>query len=405
MAGPLDGLKIIDMTSVVMGPYLTQILGDLGADVIKVEAPSGDTTRQVPPMRHKGMGAIFLQTNRNKRSIVIDMKQPGGLETLLTLLKGADAFVSNVRPKALDRLGLTQAAMAEANPRLVTLALVGFGQDGPYAADPAYDDLIQGLTGIPAMLVAAGSSHPHYVPRAMNDRAVGLHAGIALLAAIRHRDQTGEGQQVEVPMFETMVEFVMGDHMGGLSFDPPEGPPGYLRSLNANRRPYQTADGYVCNIIYTDKHWHAFAKIVGQPDLLETDARFANLTSRTTHAAAIYEFVGKMMPTKTTQEWITLLKAADIPVTPLHTLDTITEDPHLKATGFFRHYEHPTEGKLVGTSVPTRWSTARRDKVLPAPQLGENTVEVLREAGLSQNEIEHLVASKTVISNSGVQGK
>lgn len=397
MAGPLDGLKIIDMTSVVMGPYLTQILGDLGADVIKVEAPGGDTTRQVPPMRSAGMGAIFLQTNRNKRSIVIDLKRPGGLETVLALLKGADAFVSNVRPNALDRLGLTDAAMAAANPKLVALSLVGFGQDGPYAADPAYDDLIQGLTGLPNMLVAAGSGHPHYVPLALNDRAVGLHAGLALLAAIRHRDVTGEGQKIEVPMFETMVEFVMGDHMGGLAFDPPQGPPGYTRSLNADRRPYRTSDGYVCNIIYTDKQWRAFAEIIGQPDLLETDPRFASLGARTVNAAAVYDFIGRLMPGKSTQEWISLLKAADIPVTPLHTLDTIMDDPHLAATGFFKRYDHPSEGKLVGTKVPTRWSSARRDEHLPAPQLGESSIEILREAGLESGEIERLIAAGTVV--------
>ncbi|MEY2928269.1 MAG: hypothetical protein RL367_2746 [Pseudomonadota bacterium] len=400
MAGPLDGLKIIDMTTVIMGPYMTQILADLGADVIKVESPGGDTTRQVPPMRNQGMGAFYLQNNRNKRSIVIDMKKPDGLATLLALLADADAFVSNVRPAALARLGLTDAVMAKANPGLVTMALVGFGQNGPYAADPAYDDLIQGLTAVPSMLVTAGSAHPHYVPLAFNDRAVGLHSGISLLAAIRHRDRTGEGQHIEVPMFETMVEFVMGDHMAGLTFNPPQGPPGYTRSLNADRRPYKTSDGHVCNIIYTDKHWRAFAKIIGRPDLLESDDRFANLGTRTVHAAFVYDFIGQFMPGKTTAEWIAILKDADIPVTPLHTLESIMDDPHLQATRYFQPFDHPSEGTLVQTGLPSRWSKTRRDGQRPAPRLGEQSAEILRQAGVAEAEIVRLCDNGTIVQAS-----
>lgn len=397
MPGPLQNIRIVDMTSVVMGPYLTQILGDLGADIIKVEAPGGDTTRQVPPMRSPGMGSFFLQANRNKRSIVIDLKQADGLSTLLRLLERADAFVSNVRPNALERLGLTRELMEGANPRLVTMSLVGFGQKGPYAADPAYDDLIQGLTAVPSMLVTAGSGHPHYVPLSFNDRAVGLHAGMSLLAALMHRRESGVGQHIEVPMFETMVEFVMGDHMAGLSFDPPIGPPGYTRQLNSDRRPYQTRDGYVCNIVYTDKHWGSFAKLIGRPHLLEEDPRFANIQARTIHAAAVYAFIGEHMKQRTTGEWIAAFKAADIPVTPLHTLESIVTDPHLVATGFFKHFEHPTEGTLMQTGIPSRWSRTEPSVRRAAPLLGENSLEILREIGVDAREIERLVEVGAVI--------
>lgn len=396
MAGPLEGLKIIDMTSVIMGPYLTQILGDLGADVVKVEAPSGDTTRQIPPTRHKSMGSVFLQNNRNKRSLAIDLKKPGGLTTLLKILEGADVFVSNVRPKALARLGLTAAAMEAANPRLVTVALVGFGQKGPYAADPAYDDLMQGLTAIPSMLVTAGSGHPHYVPLSFNDRAVGLHAGISLLAAIVERNRSGKGQHLEIPMFETMVEFVMSDHMAGHSFDPPLGAHGYTRQLNADRRPFETLDGYVCNIIYTDKHWQSFATLIGRPNLLQENEHFANISARTVHASEVYSFIGEQMKHKTTAEWIALLKAADIPVTPLRTLDTVKDDPHLVATGFFTPYEHPTEGKLKTTKIPSTWSRSTPGLRLHPPQLGENSTQILREAGIGEAEIKRLLSEGVV---------
>lgn len=397
MAGPLNGVRIIDMTSVMMGPYLTQILGDLGADIIKVESPAGDTTRMVPPFRNPGMGCIFLQGNRNKRSIVIDLKKTEGPGILLELLKTADVFVSNVRPRALARLGLTPEAMADVNPGLIIMALVGFGQRGPYAADPAYDDLIQGLTAVPNLLVAAGSEKPHYVPLAFNDRSVGLHAGISLVSALLHREKTGEGQSIEVPMFETMVEYVLGDHVGGLVFEPPEGPPGYLRSLNKNRRPYETRDGYVCVIIYTDKHWRNFGKLIGRPHLLEEDAKFHNLTSRTTHAEEVYAITGEYMKEKTTSEWIALLKEADIPVTPLHTLESILEDPHLAATGYFKVMDHPSEGQIRTTSVPSTWSKSKPAEPLPAPRFGQHTVEILREARFTSEQIEQFKASGAVL--------
>lgn len=400
MAGSLEGVRVIDLTSVVMGPYTTQILGDYGADIIKVEAPSGDTTRQVPPMRHAGMGSTFLQMNRNKRSIALDLKRPEAREALLALVASADVFVSNIRPKALARLGLSPDTLLARNPRLVVASLVGFGQDGPYAADPAYDDLIQGLTAVPSMLVDAGSAEPHYVPLSFNDRAVGLSAAIAILAALLHRDRTGQGQAVEVPMFETMVQATLGDHMGGLTFEPALGPPGYKRQLNPERRPYRTSDGYVCAVIYTDKHWQAFARIIGRPDLMREDERFANLGSRTVHAEAVYALIRQSMPSRTTAEWLTLLQEGDIPAARMHTLDSIVEDPHLTATGFFRISDHPSEGPIREMAVPTRWSATPPGPPRPAPQLGQHSAEILREAGLPAGEIEALLTIKAMVQAS-----
>ncbi|MCW2526425.1 MAG: CoA transferase [Pseudonocardiales bacterium] len=399
MPGSLDGVRIVDLTSVVMGPYTTQILGDYGADIIKVEAPSGDTTRQLPPMRNPAMGTTFLQMNRNKRSIVLDLKQPTAVAALREIVKTADVFVSNIRPRALARLGLAPEGLLSLNPRLVVASLVGFGQDGPYAADPAYDDLIQGLTAVPAMLVAAGSEAPHYVPLAYNDRAVGLSAAVGILAALHHRDRTGEGQAIEVPMFETMVQSTLGDHMGGLTFEPPLGPPGYLRSLNPERRPYPTKDGYVCAVIYTDRHWRAFTAMIGQPSLLDDDERFTDLSARTVHAHAVYGLIRAEMPSRTTQEWLTALREGDIPATPLHTLETIVDDPHLVATDFFRVTEHPSEGLIREMAVPTKFSATPAPAARPAPRLGQHSVEILREAGLAEGEIEALVSSRATVGS------
>lgn len=398
MPGLLDGVRVIDMTSVLMGPFATQILGDYGAEVIKVEGPSGDTTRKVPPMRHDNMGSTYLHLNRNKRSLVLDLKQPAALDAMLKLIATVDVFVSNVRPAALARLGLTPERLEAANPRLIVASLVGFGQDGPYAADPAYEDLIQGLTCVPSLVVAAGAHEPHYVPVSYNDRAVGLSAATAILAALLERERSGKGQSIEVPMFETMTQMVMGDHFCGLTFDPPEGPPGYQRTLNPERRPYPTKDGYVCVIIYTDRHWQSFADLIGRSKLLEEDERFTTITARTTHAQATYALIAEKMPERTTAEWLEALNGADIPATPLHTLDTIMDDPHLKAVNFFRRIEHPSEGAIYDMAVPAKFSRSETPVRRYAAGFGEHSREVLAEAGLDEAAIDDLIASQGAIA-------
>lgn len=388
---PLEGLRIIDMSAVVMGPFAAQILGDLGADVIKVEPHAGDTTRHVTPMRNKNMGWVFLHANRNKRSLVLDLKDAEGKAAFLKLAEVSDALITNVRPAALERLGLGWETLQKVNPRLIVVNLVGYGAGGPYDGRPVYEDLIQGVTALPSLLVPAGSEEPHYVPLALNDRATGLSSAVALLAAVIYRNKTGRGQQIEVPMFETMAQWVLGDHMGGKTFEPPLGPTGYKRTLNKERRPYKTKDGLICTIIYTDKHWAAFMALIGEGALFRSDPRFANISTRTDHAHELYAYVSRAMEERTTTEWVKILLAADIPVAPLHDLDSLMEDPHLTAVDYLPVVEHPTEGKVRDIRVPSTWSDSQPSIRRHAPQLGEHSVEVLREAGISDVQIDTLI--------------
>jgi crotonobetainyl-CoA:carnitine CoA-transferase CaiB-like acyl-CoA transferase len=354
--------------------------------VIKVEAPAGDTTRQVTPLRHEGMGYVYLQKNRNKRSVVLDLRQSEHLAALERLLQSADIFIYSVRPQAMRRLGLRPERFVELSPRMISVSLVGYGEGGPYTDRPAYEDLIQGLTAIPSLLARTGSPKPHYVPVSFNDHAVGIYAAAMMMIALNHRNTTGEGQHIEIPMFETMAQFVIGDHMGGMAYIPPIGPPGYKRTLTAERRPYRTKDGYICVIVYTDGHWRAFGHLIGRPDLLTEDERFRSLGSRTEHAEAVYALVREQMLTGTTGEWLDRLNAADIPATPLHTLESIFEDPHLRATGFFEESEHPTEGRLLIARGPKSLSRTPPQIRRPAPRLGEDTADILTELGYSEED-------------------
>jgi crotonobetainyl-CoA:carnitine CoA-transferase CaiB-like acyl-CoA transferase len=395
-AGPLAGVKVIDLTSVMMGPYATMILGDYGADIIKVESPEGDVMRHAAPMRHPQMGAMYLQGNRNKRSIVLDLKKAGGRAALLRLAADADVFVHNVRPAAMRRLKLGADDLLALNPRLVYASLHGFGETGPYAGRPAYDDLIQGMTALPA-LTGKITGEPRFSPATMADRIVGLNATHAILAALLHRDRSGEGQSIEIPMFETMAQFVLGDHMGGRSFEPPIGPPGYSRLLSPDRRPYRTSDGYICALVYTDKQWTAFFRIIGQDNAAKRDPRLASITSRTNNYDFVYDWFSSVMKTRTTAEWMRLLAEADIPHAPLHDLDSLIDDPHLNAVGFFRSIDHPTEGALRVAGPAASWSKTPPSVRQYPPRLGEHGGEILREAGLSDGEIEALVSEGALI--------
>jgi crotonobetainyl-CoA:carnitine CoA-transferase CaiB-like acyl-CoA transferase len=390
--GPLAGVTILDLTTVLMGPFATQILAGLGADVIKVEPPDGDGIRHVGPMRNRGMGHIFLHVNRGKRSVVLDLKQAPARDALLRLVERADAMVSNVRPAAMKRLGLDYDTIAARNPRLVYVTCCGFGQRGPSAAKPAYDDLIQGAAGVPWLMQRAGAPAPAYAPVTLVDRLTGLHAAYTVAAALYAREKTGRGQAVEVPMFEAAAQFVLGDHMGGLTFDPPLGEPGYARLLTPHRRPYETRDGYLCLLIYNDKQWRSFFAAIGEPERFERDARFASQTARGEHVDAVYAYVAEVMRTRTTAEWERLLDEADIPHQPMNSPADILADPHLRATGFVGEEHHPSEGRLRTLAAPTSWSGTPLAAPAPAPRLGEHTVEVLRAAGLSDVEIDALLA-------------
>ena len=398
--GPIAGIRVLDLTSVLMGPYATLQLGDLGADVIKVEPQEGDIVRDIGPGRNPKMGGMFLHTNRSKRSVVIDLKQPAGRAALLRMAATVDVMIFNMRPKALARLGLDYESVRAVRPDIIFVALVGFGQDGPYAARPAYDDLIQGASGVPALVATASDGTPRYVPVNIADRVVGLFATQAVLAALLHRERTGEGQAIEIPMFETMTSFVLGDHFGGLTYRPPLDAGGYPRLMSRFRRPYETLDGHICVLIYTDKHWRSFFAAIGRPEMAE-DPRFTSLKARLKNIDGVYGDAGAIFRTRTTAEWRSLLEQADIPNMPMHTLATIQDDPHLEAVGFFEPVDHPVEGPVVSMRVPSRWSRSQPRAGRPAPALGAHSREVLAEAGLTQAEINALVAAGTVREHDG----
>lgn len=394
--GPLEGIRILDMTSVLMGPYATQLMGDLGADVVKVEAPEGDIVRGIGPGRSPGMGGMFLTTNRSKRSIVLDLKRPAGREAMLRLATRFDVLITNVRPLAMERLGLGYQAVAAANPALVYVALVGFGQDGPMAARPAYDDLIQGATGLASLGAGASGQAPRYAPLALADRVVGLHAFGATLAALLSRARTGRGQRVDVPMFETMASFVLGDHLSGLAFDPPLDDGGYARLLAPDRRPYETLDGHVCVLIYNDAEWRRFFTLVCQPEMLD-DPRFANHGARARNIRAIYAVVADIIRTRTTADWLEALRKADIPAAPMNGIGELLDDKQLAATGFFQFADHPTEGRIRTMRVPSAWSGTPPQQGRPAPGLGEHGAEILAESGWSAAEIDALHAAGALV--------
>ncbi|HEX4927408.1 MAG TPA: CoA transferase [Burkholderiales bacterium] len=389
MSGPLAGVRVLDLTTVVMGPYATQILGDFGAEVIKVEPPSGDVMRYAWPFRHPGMGHIFLNANRNKRSVVLDLKQPAARKACLAIAKSCDVLVYNIRPQAMARLGLSYEQVKQENEKIIYVGCFGYSQRGPYAAKAAYDDLIQGAAGIPALLKQQGAGEPRYAPIIVADRSVGQQVASAVSAALYYREKSGKGQRVDVPMFEHLLQIVLGEHLGGYTFEPQLGEPGYARMLAPDRRPYQTKDGYVCALIYNDKQWAAFFAVIGQPEKIK-EAHYATQEARSKNYDRAYAFVAQELRKRTTAEWIAALEHADIPVQRMNSLADIVADPHLAATGYFRSVEHPTEGRIRSMAVPSEWSESKPEYRRHAPRLGEHTAEVLREVGLTPQAIDEL---------------
>jgi crotonobetainyl-CoA:carnitine CoA-transferase CaiB-like acyl-CoA transferase len=392
MSGPLADVRVLDLTTVVMGPYGTQILADLGADVVKVEPPDGDVMRYAWPFRHRGMGHIFLNANRNKRSVVLDLKKPDALQACLALAKRADVLVYNIRPQAMGRLKLSYEEVKKENPGIIYVGCFGYSQRGPYAAKAAYDDLIQGAAGIPWLLHRQGAAEPRYAPIIVADRSVGQQVASAVSAALYYREKTGKGQRVDVPMFEHLLQIVLGEHLGGYTFDPPEGEAGYARMLAPDRRPYRTKDGYVCALIYNDKQWKAYFEVLGKPEMIQ-DEKYRSQEARSRNYDEAYAFVAEQMKTRTTAEWIEALERADIPVQRMNSLEDIVADPHLAATGFWHFVEHPTEGRIRSMAVPSEWSESAPGYRRHAPRLGEHTREALREAGLSEAQVAALIES------------
>jgi crotonobetainyl-CoA:carnitine CoA-transferase CaiB-like acyl-CoA transferase len=377
-SGPLKGVRVVDLTAMVMGPYATQIMADLGADVIKVEPPeNGDDTRYISAGPERGMGGVFVNVNRGKRSVMLDLRSDAGKAAMEALIKTADVFVHSMRSKAIAKLGFDYAAVAAIKPDIVYVNGYGFGRRGPYADKPAYDDTIQaecGITAVQHML----NGEPGFVGTIMADKVSGLHVLYATLAALFHRARTGEGQEVEVPMFESMASFMLIEHANGALFTPPAGPAHYPRVVSRNRKPYKTKDGYVAALIYNDKHWNAFVAAV-QPAWVTPD--MARLEDRAQQIDRIYGLLAETFTGRTTAEWLALLEENHIPAAPLRSPEELLSNEHLEAVGFFETVESDN-GPVRFPGVPT-WFSKTPGKVHgPTPRLGADTADVLKELGL-----------------------
>jgi crotonobetainyl-CoA:carnitine CoA-transferase CaiB-like acyl-CoA transferase len=390
----LRGLRIIDLTTTFLGPYATQIVGDFGADVVKVEPLEGDVGRFPRPNRSPDMGAGFINANRNKRSLAVDLKTPEGRSVVHRLVRGADAVVHNMRPKAAEKLGVSFEDLKQVNPELVYCYAPGFGQDGPNADEPAYDDIIQAMTGL-AALNADSTGAPRFVPSIIADKVMGLHLALAILSGVVHRLKTGQGTAIEAPMFESMVAFLMVEHLSARSFDPPQGNAGYERMLAKNRRPYRTRDGYIAVMPYTSQQWTRFMECVGHADLLQEDW-VKDPVKRSANVDALYQVIADAAPSKTTAEWLKLLKENDIPCGPVNSLDDLFNEPHLRAVELFQSVTHPSEGAMTNVRSAFRVPGMKRKADRLAPRIGEGGEDILREAGYSAGEIKTLIARRIV---------
>ncbi len=383
--GPLTGVRIVDLTTVVMGPFATQILADLGADVIRVEAPGGDFMRDFDPKKSPKMGAFSINVNRNKRSMVLDLKTDVGRDALLDLVETADVFVTNMRPKALEKLRLTDDDLRARRPDLVYCSATGFGSDGPYADKAAYDDVIQAASGFASMFAWLGDE-PAYVPSIIADKITSLHVVYAVLAALFRRATTGEGDFVEVPMAESMAAFNLVEHLSGHTFEPHVGGFSYLRMRTVHRRPRRSADGWVCILPYSDRNWADFFTLAGNPDAAG-DPRFATINDRITNVDALYGLLDELIATRTTAEWMELCDEYSIPAVPVVELEHIGDDPHFSAVGMLQRDVHPTEGPYRIVREPVTFRAGTPGLRHHAPNLGENTAELLAELGYDRGRI------------------
>ena len=389
--GPLAGIRVVDLTTVVLGPFATQLLGDMGADVIKVESPDGDNCRWIGPSRSEGMGSYFAMLNRNKRSVVLNLKQPAARNALLRLVDRADVFVHNMRLGAAERLGLGYAALAARNPRLVHACASGFRKDSSRQEHPAFDDMIQAMSGL-AALNAGPDGAPRYVPSVVVDKLTGQMLASMIGMALFHRERTGQGQDVHVPMLETMLSFLLVEHMWGAALDRPELGLGYPRMLTPHRRPYATRDGYISVIAVSDAHWSRLFEAMGRAALID-DARFATIAARSDNVDALYAVLAEGMRERTTAEWLAVLGRLDIPCGPVNTLENLLTDEYLRETAFFHRMRHPLDGDVMVTAIPAHLGASPPSVRRLWPALGEHTHEVLREIGCDEHEIRSITGA------------
>jgi crotonobetainyl-CoA:carnitine CoA-transferase CaiB-like acyl-CoA transferase len=395
----LDGLKVIDLTTIVLGPYATQILGDFGADVIKLEPPEGDLFRAVRPGRRADIGVQFQNFNRNKRSVTVDLKDPRGQAVLHRLVAGADVVVHNMRSRSAEALGASFETLIDVNPGLVYCYAPGFGDAGPSRDDPAYDDIIQARSGL-AALNADADGAPRFVRTIVCDKVVGLHLAIAVLAGVAKQRATGRGLKIEAPMLESMSAFLLAEHLAGHSLRPPEGELGYARMMSPNRRPYRTADGYLAILPYSTRHWQRFFVAAGRPELAG-NPRVVDPEKRSEHIDDLYRQIAELAPTRTSAAWLEILRAADIPCSPVNDLPDLLHDPHLEAVGLLEDLEDPELGAIRQLRSPFRVepdAAGSQHADRRAPGLGEHTAEVLREFGLHEEELSDLIRAGVVRS-------
>ncbi len=395
MSGPLKGLKIIELTSVVLGPWAAQILADMGAEVVKVEAPFGDSNRQLGASRNPNMAALYLSNNRNKRSLVLDLKQSSARDALLAIVKDCDVFLHNNRPQVMTKFKLEYNDIKAVNENIIYCGTYGYSKDGPYGEKGALDDSIQAASGI-AALNELVLGEPRYLPTVVADKTTAITVVYSILAALFHRERTGKGQEIEVPMFETMVSFVMAEHIWGEIFEPPLGKAGYTRLMSHHRKPYKTKDGYIAVLPYMNNHWKTFCEKAERQDLIEDD-RFKNLSSRVKNIDDTYSETGKILATKTTQEWLDIFADTKVPVIIVNSLDDLFTDPHLEAVGFWQDFDHPTEGKLKMPGFPVKFSETPATIRKHAPNFGEHSLEILAEAGVDEETIKQMIQSKATL--------
>ena len=384
----LDGIRVVDLTTIVMGPLATRMLADMGADVIWVESPAGDVLRNYDPMRSPKMGAFNMSVSRNKRSIVLDLKTEAGREAMGELIATADVFVTTLRRKAIERLGLDEDEVRAIRSDIVYCTANGFGSDGPNADKTAYDDVIQAASGLASTF--AWNGDPQLVPSILADKVAAVHVAFAIAAALFDRTRTGKGATLEIPMAETMAAFNLVEHLGGQTFRPQHGGFSYSRIRTPHRRPRRTRDGWIVILPYSTDNWHRFFDFAGQPEL-KHDERFASGGERIKHSDELYGLLDEIVKTQTTAQWLAFCSEHSIPASEVVDLEKIGEHPHFAAVGLLQDDEHPTEGAYRYVRDPIKVDGEISPLRHHSPQLGADTEEVLRELGWDDDRISSLI--------------